>query len=395
MHARRFADPVPRRLFYFPMFTPLLRCACLAAVMSFCPLLRAADATPAAAVAPVDVLAKMEQAADWQLAHPFTKFPPTDWINAAFYTGLLALAETSPSPRFHDAMVAIAEGNAWQLGPLPFHADDHCVGQAYAELALRDARPERIAPMRARFDHILANPRDHNFEFDKAKNPTRLERWSWCDSLFMAPPAFVRLAAATGDTRYLDHAVTNWWATSDFLYDQDEHLFYRDSNFFAKREANGAKVFWARGNGWVLAGLARMLQFLPVDHAARPRFEQQFREMTAKVVTCQQADGFWRASLLDPASFPAKEASGTGFYTFALTWGVNHGLLDRATYEPAARRGWAALVSCQQSDGKVVHVQPVAGSPKSFSDDSAMPYGTGAFLLAGSEIYRLVGGAGR
>lgn len=375
------------------MTTPLLRWPCLAAValLSCCPLL-SADEVASAGPTPADVLEKMERAADWQLANPLTKFPPTDWINAAFYTGLLALADISPSTRFHDAMVKTAEGNAWKLGPLPFHADDHCVGQAYAELAFKDRRPEWIAPMRASFDHIIANPRDFNFEFDKVKNPTRLERWSWCDALFMAPPAFIRLWAVTGDTRYLEHAVANWWATSDFLYDKDEHLYYRDSNFFAKREVNGAKVFWARGNGWVMGGLVRMLQFLPANHPARPRFEQQFREMSAKVVTCQQPDGFWRVSLLDPASFPAQETSGTGFYTYALTWGVNQGLLDRAAYEPAARRGWAALVSCQQPDGKVAHVQPVAGSPKSFPPESSMPYGTGAFLLAGSEIYRLVGG---
>lgn len=368
---------------------------CLAVVVltSFCPFSSAAEPGDLVAVTPPEVLARMERAADWQLEHPFTKYPPTDWINAAFYAGLLALADTSPDSRYLDAMVKIAEGNGWRLGPLPFHADDHCVGQAYAELYLKDPRPERIAPMRAGFDHIIANPRDHNFEFDKEKNPTRLERWSWCDSLFMAPPAFVRLWKATGEVRYLEHAVTNWWATSDFLYDREEHLYYRDSNFFARREANGAKVFWARGNGWVMGGLVRMLQLLPGDHPSRPRFERQFREMAAKIINCQQPDGFWRASLLDPASFPAKEASGTGFYTYALAWGVNQGLLDRMTHESAALRGWAALVSCQEADGRIVHIQPVAGSPKNFPEDSTMPYGVGAFLLAGSEIYRLAGGS--
>ena len=344
--------------------------------------------TPAAPVR-AEILATMERAADWQLANPFTKFPPTDWINAAFYTGLVALSEISPSPRFHDAMVKIGEGNAWKLGPLPFHADDHCVGQSYAELYLRDKQPQMIAEMRKSFDYVLANPRDNNFEFDKEKNPTRLERWSWCDSLFMSPPALLRLTAATGDVRYRDFAIAKWWDTSAFLYDPTEHLYFRDSTYFAKREANGKKVFWSRGNGWVLAGLARMLQFLSADHAARPRFEQQYREMAEKILSLQQPDGFWRVSLLDPASFPSKESSGTAFYCFALTWGVNHGLLDRAKYAPAVVRAWNALAGCVKPDGKLTRVQVVAGSPNRFPEDSTMPYGVGALLLAGSEIYRL------
>jgi len=235
---------------------------------------------------------------------------------------------------------------------------------------------------------VLANPRDNNFEFDKEKNPTRLERWSWCDALYMSPPALLRLTAATGDTRYREFAVTKWWDTSEFLYDKDEHLYYRDSTFFAKREANGKKVFWSRGNGWVLAGLARMLQFLPPDHPSRPRFEKQYHDMADKILSLQQADGFWRVSLLDPVSYPSKESSGTAFYCYAFSWGVNHGLLDREKFAPAALKAWSALTSCIQPDGKLTRVQIVAGSPNAFPEDSTMPYGVGAFLLSGSEIYR-------
>ena len=108
------------------------------------------------------------------------------------------------------------------------------------------------------------------------------ELWSWCDALFMGPPTWVRLYAATDDERYLDFAVTNWWRTTDYLYDKDEHLFFRDSTYFDKREANGQKVFWSRGNGWVMAGLVRVLQYLPMNHPDRPRFEQLFKDMAGK-----------------------------------------------------------------------------------------------------------------
>jgi rhamnogalacturonyl hydrolase YesR len=241
--------------------------------------------------------------------------------------------------------------------------------------------------MRADFDKLLAHPPTNwnlTFKYEGAGG-----LWSWCDALFMAPPAWLRLSIATGDDKYMHYAVSNWWHTSDTLYDTNEHLFYRDTRYFTKREDNGQKVFWGRGNGWVMGGLVRMLQYLPNNYPDRPRFEKQFKEMATKVLTCQQPDGLWRASLLDPASYALKETSGSGFYTYALAWGVNQGLLDKATYEPAVRKAWAALVACVNADGKLTHVQPIGADPKKFKEDSTEIYGVGAFLLAGSEVYKL------
>jgi rhamnogalacturonyl hydrolase YesR len=244
--------------------------------------------------------------------------------------------------------------------------------------------------MRERFDTILAHRPTNDLDFDRSKNPRRQDRWSWCDALFMSPPAWLRLWKLTGDKRYLDFAVEEWWATSDYLYDREASLYFRDSSIFPKREANGRKVFWSRGNGWVLAGLVRMLQYLPADHPARPRFEQQFREMAAAVLAAQQPDHLWRASLLDPASYPMKESSGSGFFCYAFAWGVNEKLLPREVYGAAALSAWQAITGFVQPDGKLTHVQPVGYTPVTFDENSTEPYGVGAFLLAGREIYRLV-----
>lgn len=342
-----------------------------------------------AEMTPQAVIEVMERAADWQLAHP-SKWKPTAWHNAAFYSGVMALAKDSARPRFHDAMIKLGEDNLWQLGARPYHADDHAVGQTYAELYAQHRDPRMIAPMQERFDFILAHRPVTPLDFDKKKNPKTQERWSWCDALFMSPPAWLRLWQATGDQRYLDFAVSEWWVTSDYLYDREEHLYFRDSTLFEQREKNDRKIFWGRGNGWVLAGLVRMLQVLPADHPSRARFVQQFREMAAKVLTCQQPDGLWRASLLDPAAYPMKESSGSGFYCYALAWGVNEGVLPREPYAAAALQSWHALVEFVQPDGKLTHVQPVGFTPVTFDENFTEPYGVGAFLLAGSEVRRLV-----
>jgi unsaturated rhamnogalacturonyl hydrolase len=343
---------------------------------------------PSASTSPAAILKTMEHVADWQLANPSTARKPDDWTQAALYTGMMALGGISGDPKYLDAMVRMAETNQWQLGRRVYDADDHCVGQTYAELYLHYGEDRMIAPMRERFDHILSHPTDMQSLEYKPKARSR-ERWCWCDALFMGPPTWMRLYAATGDTRYMDFAVTNWWQTSDFLYDPQAHLFFRDSTYFEKREANGKKVFWGRGNGWVIAGLVRMLEILPNNRPDHARFVRQFRDLAEALLACQQPDGLWRASLLDPDSYPLKESSSSGFCAYAFAWGLNQGLLDEDHFGGPAQRAWQALVQCVQPDGKLTHVQPVGADPKKFDENSTEPYGVGAFLLAGSEFYRM------
>ena len=302
---------------------------------------------------------------------------------------MLALAGISGDPKYRDALLAMGEANGWKPGPRMHHADDLAVGQAYAGLYFLYRDPKMIAPLRARLEAILSAPPEvQSLDFHQPYDQVS-QLWSWCDSLFMAPPVWMQLFAATGDERYLDFAVKNWWRTTDYLYDPVEHLYFRDSTYFDRREANGKKIFWSRGNGWVMAGLVRMLQLLPANHPSRARFQQLFQAMAETILTAQQPDGLWHSSLLDPQSYPLKETSGSGFYAYALAWGVNQGLLEGARFEPVIRKAWTALTSCVDAEGKLTHVQPIGSDPKTFADDSTEVYGVGAFLLAGSELYRM------
>ncbi len=213
----------------------------------------------------------------------------------------------------------------------PLFADDHAITQSY--FALHRVRPDPaiIEPSLRLFDQVMLYPFDESLEFDGREKTWR--QWTWCDALFMSPPALAMAFRATGDRRYLDFMNKMWWKTTDYLYDKEEHLYYRDSRFFNQRAANGRKIFWSRGNAWVLAGLARVLRDMPRDYPQRDRYEVLFREMAAKIATLQQSDGYWRSSLLDPEGTPRPETSGTAFYVYALASGVNQNLptLDAAS----------------------------------------------------------------
>ncbi len=337
-----------------------------------------------------DALSIMRKVADWQLANPSPE-PPLRWTQAALYTGVMALGDLSADPKYRAAMAAVGRGSEWKTGERPYHADDYCVGQMYCEMYALERDPAMIGPLQERFGYILTHPSPHSVEVITRTEgiPGGVMRWWWCDALFMGPPAWIRLYLVTGETKYLDFMIREWKATSDFLYDKDEHLYFRDQSYFKKREANGAKIFWSRGNGWVMGGLVRVLQVLPSNHPERPYFERQFSEMAEAAIKCQQPDNLWHSSLLDPASYPIAESSGSAFFCYAFAWGVNQGLLGRSRFGPAALKAWAGLTNLVNPDGKLTHVQPVGADPRNFDPGLSQTYGAGAFLLAGSEIYRM------
>ncbi|MCF7954293.1 MAG: glycoside hydrolase family 88 protein [Phycisphaerae bacterium] len=344
---------------------------------------------------PAQIKTVMTRVADWQLANP-SKHETTDWTHGALFAGLTAHAQMAETNKYHNALLNFGEKNAWQPHKRinnVYHADDHAVAQMYIEMYKKYKDPKMIAPIQQLYDYILANQPDTPLTHDKNENK---KRFNWCDALFMAPPVWAKLARITGEQKYLDYMNKEWWATTDYLFDTDEDLYFRDDRFFEKREANGKKVFWSRGNGWVFGGLVRVLEEMPEDYPDRAKYVDIYKKMAAKIVKIQPAEGMWHSSLLDPVTFGTKEASGSGFYCYGLAWGINHGLLDAEKYLPAVEKAWVELVSCVHLDGKLGNVQPIGADPRKVTDDQTEVYGVGAFLLAGSEVYKIaVLGGGR
>ena len=328
----------------------------------------------------------MKKVVEWQLQNP--KHEPTDWTNGAFYAGVSAAWKTTKSKTIYQAMVDMGNKNGWKPGKRWFHADDIAICQTYVDVYKVEKKQEMIQA----FSDTLA-------KFMKNPYPTKtieVIKWWWCDALFMGPPAIVKLGVATGNKNYLAYSDQLFKECYNLLYDKEEHLFARDLKYVIKndgkdlREANGKKIFWSRGNGWVMGGLVRVLQELPADYPERNFYIGVFKEMSARLKELQQADGLWRASLLDPDSYPGGEVSGSGFDCYAMAWGVNNGILDKATYTPVVKNAWIGLNKCVQKDGHVGWVQPVGADPKkNFNADSWEVYGSGAFLLAGSEVIKL------
>ncbi|MCP4726728.1 MAG: DUF4861 domain-containing protein [bacterium] len=336
-------------------------------------------------IEPDEIMSAMEKVADWQLYNS-SRHNVRGWQQGAYYAGMTDFALMADNPKYLEAMRSVGEENRWQPGNRIYHADDFCVGQMYLEMYNQYRDPGMIKPIKSGYDWILNNPSPVDLEFG---TPKCRDRWCWCDALFMSPPVLTKLSAVTGDKKYIDFMDSEFWLTTEYLYDKEEHLFYRDSRYFTMKEENGKKLFWSRGNGWVIAGIARILRNMPIDYPSRPQYIELYKEMAAKIARIQPEDGLWRPSLLDPGSYPSQETSGSGFFCYALTWGVNNGILDRAEYLPVIKKAWKGLTASVHLDGKLGWVQPVGASPKEVTGDLTEVYGVGAFLLAGTEMYKL------
>jgi rhamnogalacturonyl hydrolase YesR len=355
-----------------------------------------ATSTHAADPAPADVASAIKRSADWHLSNP-SGIDTRDWIIAPLYDGLIRTSLATGDPKYLAEVVRFGTQSGWMAGNRKYHADDHAVGHAWIDIYQMDpSRKERLAPMKARIDDIIANPITEKLQHGKKPSKRGVsvsDRWTWCDALYMAPPTLSRLHKVTGDEKYLRFLDQEYRYTYDHLYDPEEHLFFRDANYFKKKTPAGTKTFWSRGNGWVYGGLPLLLESLPADDSTRRFYENLFKEMTGAVVAAQQPDGLWHPSMLDPNEIPLGETSGSGFFIYGLAWGVNNGLLDRETYWPVITRGWAGLMTRIKPDGYVGYVQPVGSAPAPLGPESIQDYGTGAFLLAGSELLRALGGA--
>ncbi|HUA99657.1 MAG TPA: glycoside hydrolase family 88 protein [Terracidiphilus sp.] len=338
-----------------------------------------------------DLAKAMKLVADWQLSRLPVE-PQYIWEFAALYTGFMAVPEQVAGDKYKDAMMKVAEGLDWQPGPRVMTADDQAVGQTYLELYMIHKDPKMMDPMRARLDEEMGTPKSG---WDKTPESwwarghyAQIPLWWWCDALFMAPPVYADMSAITGDSKYDEFMVRQWDATTKLLYDPSAHLYSRDATYLDKHEDNGQKIFWSRGNGWVMGAIVRVLKELPKDSPLRPKFVEQLRQMSAEMLSIQGKDGLWRPGLLDPDSYPLPEISGSAFITYAMAYGVNEGILDKATYWPAVHKAWAGMLKHVYASGRLGAIQPVGAAPGAYTETSSYVYGVGAYLLAGSEIYR-------
>lgn len=324
------------------------------------------------------------------------------WDNAAYHTGNMEAYFLTGNAKYRAYSEVWAGHNQWmgaksrdksewkyRYGETDEHVlfgDWQICFQTYIDLY--NLAPENYKIARAR--EVM------EYQMSTARN----DYWWWCDGLYMVMPVMTKLYKATNNSLYLDKLYEYITYSDSIMFDGEENLYYRDAKYVFPnhKSANGKKDFWARGDGWVFAGLAKVLRDLPADYAYRDFFINKFRNMAKALASIQQPEGYWTRSMMDPAHAPGPETSGTAFFTYGFLWGINNGYLDRAAYLPVANKAWNYLTkTALQKDGRVGYVQPIGerAIPGQVVDaNSTANFGVGAFLLAACEYVRYLESAG-
>lgn len=334
---------------------------------------------------------RMKDAAQWQMDNP-CRYGDLEWHVAPFYTAMTDLYEVTGDTSYLGYVKAIGEKNDWKIHTRPYHADDHAVGLAYVKLAQHYADTLMMSAVKKEFDWIITNQAPHYIkkEGGKIHKTYNRQRWNWCDALYMAPPVWAALADATGNDVYFEFMVQEWKQSHEWYWCAEEDLYFHDKRDIVKVSPAGKRVFWARGDGWVHAGLVEVLQYLPEDHPDRDFFVSIFKKMSAKLLAIQKENGTWAPSLLDAANPAQDDISGSVFYVYGLAWGINNGILEASEYQPAVESGWLALCERQDKDGRLKNVQPVGGYPEAFEPNNTEIFAVGGFISAGSEVWKMV-----
>ncbi len=314
------------------------------------------------------------------------------WTRAVYYEGLMALHAVDPQKKYYDYAVEWGQKHNWDLigGIQTRNADNQCCGQTYIDVYLLDNKqhPERIEKIKASIDRMM--------QTDK------VDDWSWVDAIQMGMPIFARLGVIYNDTNYFRrmyemYAFTKYKHGDNGLYSRVDHLWWRDKDFDPPhKEPNGEDCYWSRGNGWVFVALARVLTLLPNTDPHYKEYLQDFKDMADALLKIQRSDGFWNVSLHDSTDFGGKETTGTSMFVYGFAWGINNMILDANKFKPAIMKGWNGLATAVHPNGFLGFVQGTGKEPKdsqpvnfdrvpNFED-----FGLGAFLLAGSELYKML-----
>ena len=323
------------------------------------------------------------------------------WDNAAYHTGNMEVYKMLKDQKMLDYSIRWAEHNDWtgatEANPAKWKYKPYGEGkqhvlfgdwqicfQTYIDLYNIEAAKGNAAA-----SEYMVKRAKEVMHYEVYSEPT--DYWWWSDALYMVMPVMTKMYKLTGDTKYLDKLYDNLLTTDEIMLDKETNLYFRDGKYVypKHKSANGKKDFWARGDGWVLAGLAKVLQDMPKDYKHNQFFVDKFQKLAKAVAEIQQPEGYWTRSMMDPEHAPGPETSGTAFFTYGMLGGVNNVYQNNMDYKKVIDRAWTYLTeTAVQADGKVGYVQPIgerAIPGQTVDANSQANFGVGAVLLTACE----------
>lgn len=214
----------------------------------------------------------------------------------------------------------------------------------------------------------------------------------WLDDLYMGVPALAQMGKLTGENKYFDDAVKQVKQFAQRMYNEEKGLYMHG---WVETMETHPEFRWARANGWALMAKAELLDVLPTDHRGYNFVLQQFKKHVAGLAQYQSGSGFWHQLLDRNDSY--LETSATAIYAYCIAHACNKGWIDPVTYAPMAMLAWNAVTTKINKKGQVEGTcvgTGMAFDPLFYYHRPVNVYaahGYGPVILAGAEIYQLVG----
>lgn len=189
----------------------------------------------------------------------------------------------------------------------------------------------------------------------------------WCDGQYMGPALLAQIIKHTGKTNNIsdndwDIIAKQFSITWAQLYDKTTGLLYH--GFTANPGDNASTSwagiskekgiyhsasFWGRANAWYFLALVDILEVMPTNNTYYNTFKGYLTDLAAGIKKYQdETTGCWY-QVMDkvPASLSGNylEASCSSIFTAGYLKAIRLGLLDKATYEPIAKKAYEGLVN--------------------------------------------------
>ena len=152
----------------------------------------------------------------------------------------------------------------------------------------------------------------------------------WVDSLMMFGVFPAIYARETGDAALLDFAARQPRLYSDYMQDPEDKLWYHSYWVKAGRHHPRGRIYWGRGNGWVLAALPMIMEQIGPDHPEYEGILRVWRDTVDAVLRLENPDHTLN-TVLNQKSY--RELSATALAAAGILHGRRLGLLPEAYWE--------------------------------------------------------------
>ncbi len=336
-----------------------------------------------------------------------------NWKDAVYYSGKSEALMVTGDLDYYYFLRSVADDFGWTShgGRHTPHADHYQIGETYLMLADLKGAEYKIADTLDSALYNINRPDDEWPDYGDVYNDRNKGEWQnlgfwWCDALYMAMNSYTLASRLTGDSKYVEKAYEAYKYWKGRLYNEDYDLWYRDKSQLPDKITTGHTdpdtgedypVFWSRGNAWVLAALAKQLEYL--DENEYPdiyaTYKADYIELAGSILKYQRDDGTWNASIVDPDYYGGTETTGTCGFIYAYCVGLSLGILDGAEYYPAVKKAYDCVTTkCMFESGQVGYMQTTGYQPanyrsEEFSKEITHEFGMGLFMLACSGMMRI------